>query len=272
MAQYYYLLSSLPELQPAQTRHTWDLGELLNFILEQLTDRDRALFWYLLYPNDNRRLLAAMARRHHLPHPVRRDLRPTALPTVVLQNYHLRTDELPAYMQDFVEAYEPRARRLSYAELTRALTTRFYAATTTTGNALVSGYYALDREIRHLTAMLTARHRGEDPAPHLLPGDDTRLWLRKGGEPEWEQVLFGAQAWAEAFRDDGGWRLEDLGLRRRWAWLDEHTLFDPFGTNAVLAYYLQLTLLHRRHRLVARQGRARLDRLVEKGLADIKPQ
>lgn len=125
-------------------------------------------------------------------------------------------------------------------------------------NKFVREWFAYNMDINNVLAAAVAIKHGMDVQKVIVGDNDVAQELRKGGSlgknarlaalvPDLKEVAEIAE-------------ISDLMDREkhidalRWQWLEDRTLFEVFNIEAVLAYYLKTTILHRWDNLTIEQG------------------
>lgn len=141
-------------------------------------------------------------------------------------------------------------------------------------NKFVSEWFAFNLDINNVLAAAVALKHGIDVQKVIVGDNDVAQELRKGGSlgknarlaalvPDLKEVAELAE-------------INDLLDREkhidalRWQWLEDRTLFEVFNVEAVLAYYLKATILHRWDNLTVEQGEQIFRAMVADMKKDIK--
>ena len=125
-------------------------------------------------------------------------------------------------------------------------------------NKFVREWFAYNRDVNNVLAAAVAIKHGLDVQKVIVGDDEVAQELRKGG-------TLGKNARLETLVPDlkevvAISEITDLLDREkhidalRWQWLEDRTLFEVFTIEAVLAYYLKATILHRWDNLTVEQG------------------
>lgn len=125
-------------------------------------------------------------------------------------------------------------------------------------NKFVRDWFAYNMNVNNVMAATVAIKHGMDVEKVIVGDNEVAQELRKSGSvgknarlevllPDLKEVVEIAE-------------IKDLLDREkhidalRWQWLEERTLFEVFTIDAVLAYYLKATILHRWDNLTVEQG------------------
>ena len=137
-------------------------------------------------------------------------------------------------------------------------------------NKFVRDWFAYNMDVNNVLAAAVAIKHGLDVQKVIVGDNEVAQELRKGGS-------LGKNARLEALVPDLREVVEiadikDLMEREkhidalRWQWLEDRTLFEVFTIEAVLAYYLKATILHRWDKLTIEEG----ERIFREMVADMK--
>ena len=125
-------------------------------------------------------------------------------------------------------------------------------------NKFVREWFAYNMDINNVLAAAVAIKHEMDVQKVIVGDNDVAQELRKGGQlgknarlaalvPDLKEVAEIAEIGDLLDREK---HIDAL----RWQWLEDRTLFEVFNIEAVLAYYLKATILHRWDNLTIEQG------------------
>ena len=137
-------------------------------------------------------------------------------------------------------------------------------------NKFVREWFAYNMDVNNVLAATVAIKHGMDVQKVIVGDNEVAQELRKGG-------AMGKNAHLAALVPDLKEVVEiadikDLMDREkhidalRWQWLEDRTLFEVFNIEAVLAYYLKATILHRWDNLTIEEG----EKVFRELVADMK--
>lgn len=137
-------------------------------------------------------------------------------------------------------------------------------------NKFVREWFAYNMDVNNVLAVTVAMKHGMDVQKVIVGDNEVAQELRKGG-------AMGKNAHLAALVPDLKEVVEiadikDLMDREkhidalRWQWLEDRTLFEVFNIEAVLAYYLKTTILHRWDNLTIEEG----EKVFRELVADMK--
>ena len=268
-SNYYYLVAGLPELLLDTGKQQLACTDFLGDAAEQLTPADLRLLQLLQLPYDNDNLLA-MLLKTEAPFDKRGSISEEEL-SIALKF----PDELPEYMQQFVEAQ--RENRPPASGLTPAdqLAWFFYEAMVEQSNEFIREWYTFDLHLRnviagincrkefgHLEALATDREKAV--ASLIIGRDDVAEAILRSSAPDFG--LAASLPWVERLVALGRGPvgefekgIDDL----RWKMLDEMTIASHFRAETVFAFFIKCTIVERWLALDPVSGRERLDRMLD---------
>lgn len=137
-------------------------------------------------------------------------------------------------------------------------------------NKFVSEWFAYNLDVNNVLAAAVAIKHGLDVQKVIVGDNEVAQELRKGGSlgknarletlvPDLKEVVAISEITDLLDREK---HIDAL----RWQWLEERTLFEVFNIEAVLAYYLKATILHRWDNLTIEQG----EQIFREMVADMK--
>jgi len=159
---YYYLVSSLPELhfpdpftspvskEPNGTTYL----ELLDYIKENLSHKDLAIARYIFYTADNQNLLNILFPKTESP------FFPYGIYTTEEMKYEIKSrDSLPHYMKRFLEHYDKDDPENILIDISDMLYLFFYEEVMQTGSPFLIRWYTFERNLNNvLTAIECRKH------------------------------------------------------------------------------------------------------------------
>lgn len=224
---YEYLIAGFEELSLGQkTKSTEE--QLLELMHEQMTDSDWQLVMLLRRKNDDTSVLA-----------------------------QLENDAI----QDLFHATS-----LSEEDFRTQL---LYEQGMCCRNKFVRKWFEFNLNLNNVLAAAICRKHGYDPQKVIIGNNEVAELLRKGSITKNANLL----ALLPELKDIVSLtEIADLSERERyidalrWQWLEDATLFNYFDVEAVLAYYLKTTILHRWDNLTKEHG----EQVFRTLLADLK--
>lgn len=158
MGSYYYLISGLPEVKLSDSKAKYDINEITQNILSNLSDKDIKLFNYFIYQNDNKNLVNAIALSKGLFSPYFVHLEPSIFSKEEIQKY-ANLSNLPNYMVKFLEDNK-NTEWENIRHIENSLLSLYYEEMIQTGNAFIREYALFMRNLKNILAALNGKALG----------------------------------------------------------------------------------------------------------------
>ena len=158
MGSYYYLISGLPEVKLSDSKAKYDINEITQNILSNLSDKDIKLFNYFIYQNDNKNLVNAIALSKGLFSPYFVHLEPSIFSKEEIQKY-ANLSNLPNYMVKFLEDNK-NTEWENIRHIENSLLSLYYEEMIQTGNTFIREYALFMRNLKNILAALNGKALG----------------------------------------------------------------------------------------------------------------
>ena len=158
MGSYYYLISGLPEVKLSDSKAKYDINEITQNILSNLSDKDIKLFNYFIYQNDNKNLVNAIALSKGLFSPYSVHLEPSIFSKEEIQKYTILSN-LPNYMVKFLEDNK-NTEWENIRHIENSLLSLYYEEMIQTGNTFIREYALFMRNLKNILAALNGKALG----------------------------------------------------------------------------------------------------------------
>lgn len=158
MGSYYYLISGLPEVKLSDSKAKYDINEITQNILSNLSDKDMKLFNYFIYQNDNKNLVNAIALSKGLFSPYSVHLEPSIFSKEEIQKY-ANLSNFPNYMVKFLEDNK-NTEWENIRHIENSLLSLYYEEMIQTGNAFIREYALFMRNLKNILAALNGKALG----------------------------------------------------------------------------------------------------------------
>jgi hypothetical protein len=268
-SNYYYLVSGLPDVLLDEGKQPHSCEEFAAEASEQLNRNDLALFNLFRLPFDNVNLLNLLEKKDAVF-----DKR-GSLEEEVLSAALKIPDDLPVYMQLFIDAYRENRSPAPGLVPRDQLAWFFYEEMTCRHDPFIRKWYRFDlqlrniiagincrREFAHLEELATERERAASVV--VVGRDDVAEAVLRSNAPDFG--LSQQLPWVERLVTLSRGQLHEFekGIDTlRWDILDEMTLFSYFSAETVFAYFIKLTIVERWLALDPQTGKEQLDRLLD---------
>lgn len=247
MGSYYYLISGLPEVKLSDSKAKYDINEITQNILSNLSNKDVKLFNYFIYQNDNKNLVNAIALSKGLFSPYSVHLEPSIFSKEEIQKY-ANLSNLPNYMVKFLEDNK-NTEWENIRHIENSLLSLYYEEMIQTGNVFIREYALFMRNLKNILAALNGKALGfsGDEISKELIGDYPLIYaLTKSSAADFglgreipyiNNIIdtFNSSDKADPYN------LENVECSLVNGFLDRLTSIKSFTTDNLFAYYVNLT-------------------------------
>ncbi|MBX2945329.1 MAG: DUF2764 family protein [Cyclobacteriaceae bacterium] len=255
---YYYLITSLPELNLTDKNPVYDLLRFREFIWDELTPHDKELFSVLFYLYDIENLVKLIKETNTRWHPFGNFSQED------LTNILKMPDGLPEFLQNFIADTRKLWERASAKKLINLATTYFIGWSQHVPNAFLKKWLYFDQNLKNLLIWLNCHKFGLNPEEEVLGNHYEAQYLRSV-KPD----AIDLHAWDFQFREVlRHYDNPDIALREsiinemRWHYLGEISS-TTFGIERLLAYAIKLQLINRNFTDTELSGQQRLGALLD---------
>lgn len=247
MGSYYYLISGLPEVKLSDSKAKYDINEITQNILSNLSDKDIKLFNYFIYQNDNKNLVNAIALSKGLFSPYSVHLEPSIFSKEEIQKY-ANLSNLPNYMVKFLEDNK-NTEWENIRHIENSLLSLYYEEMIQTGNAFIREYALFMRNLKNILAALNGKALGfsGDEISKELIGDYPLIYaLTKSSATDFglgREIPY-INSIIDTFNSSDKadpYNLENVECSLVNEFLDRLTSIKSFTTDNLFAYYVNLT-------------------------------
>lgn len=247
MGSYYYLISGLPEVKLSDSKAKYDINEITQNILSNLSDKDIKLFNYFIYQNDNKNLVNAIALSKGLFSPYSVHLEPSIFSKEEIQKY-INLSNLPNYMVKFLEDNK-NTEWENIRHIENSLLSLYYEEMIQTGNAFIREYALFMRNLKNILAALNGKALGfsGDEISKELIGDYPLIYaLTKSSAADFglgREIPY-INSIIDTFNSSDKadpYNLENVECSLVNGFLDRLTSIKSFTTDNLFAYYVNLT-------------------------------
>lgn len=261
---YYYLISSLPELSSKMDASKLDFDELFDSIKRNLTKQDSHVLKYLIYPNDLNNLLAVLSQEYQNWSLVVFKS-PAIFSIEDIEAYKKNRRNFPDFMNDFLSENEDRLSKMSRREMEDAMLDRFYNEVFEIDNAFLNNYYRFLRALKSVVAAYNFNSYDFLSQPNIHDAD--RLILQVGPDRSPSAAVLRDFSYLEelmtALADHQPEQTERYLDSIIWDFLDEST-GEHFSREAVFSYTIKLQILKRWLSIKPETNKKDYDNLLQK--------
>ena len=173
-------------------------------------------------------------------------------------------EQVPQFIKDFVNAYPAKATTNGYFPEDDILLA-YYDHAIQTSNATLAEWYRLNFDLLSLMTAFVARKNGWNVADYVKGQGEVCDALRTSTASDFgltATMPFVSDIMKIADETDPVQKEKKMDAFK-WAWLDEHTFFEPFDVVALIAFLARTELLDRWALLDVEQGKARFTEIIE---------
>ena len=255
MANYYYIVSGLPDISFDDSKTAYTVEQFREEAYRALSASDRKVMDILLLENDCRGFMGS-ERMEEL--------------VALVKAGEAAPDNVPAFMYTFVQEWVDDSWRTKAAFAQDRLWALFYEYAMSVSNGFVRRWYEFNLDMNNIMAGITARKYNLDIQKVIVGSNDTANALRTSGARDW-----GLSQDVECFEDVARLVEEsDLSQRERkadlirWRWLEDNTFFNFFSVEKLFSYMVRLSMVERWSSLDREEGQ----KLFRKLIGDLKEQ
>lgn len=247
MGSYYYLISGLPEVKLLDSKTKYDINEITQNILSNLSDKDIKLFNYFIYQNDNKNLVNAIALSKGLFSPYSVHLEPSIFSKEEIQKY-VNLSNLPNYMVKFLEDNK-NTEWENIRHIENSLLSLYYEEMIQTGNAFIREYALFMRNLKNILAALNGKalgFSGDEISKELIGDYPLISALTKSSAADFglgREIPY-INSIIDTFNSSDKadpYNLENVECSLVSGFLDRLTSIKSFTTDNLFAYYINLT-------------------------------
>lgn len=247
MGSYYYLISGLPEVKLSDSKVKYDINEITQNILSNLSDKDIKLFNYFIYQNDNKNLVNVIALSKGLFSPYSVHLEPSIFSKEEIQKY-VNLSNLPNYMVKFLEDNK-NTELENIRHIENSLLSLYYEEMIQTGNAFIREYALFMRNLKNILAALNGKalgFSGDEISKELIGDYPLISALTKSSAADFglgREIPY-INSIIDTFNSSDKadpYNLENVECSLVNEFLDRLTSIKSFTTDNLFAYYINLT-------------------------------
>lgn len=247
MSSYYYLISGLPEVKLSDSKAKYDINEITQNILSNLSDKDIKLFNYFIYQNDNKNLVNAIALSKGLFSPYFVHLEPSIFSKEEIQKY-VNLSNLPNYMVKFLEDNK-NTEWENIRHIENSLLSLYYEEMIQTGNTFIREYALFMRNLKNILVALNGKalgFSGDEISKELIGDYPLISALTKSSAADFglgREIPY-INSIIDTFNSSDKadpYNLENVECSLVNGFLDRLTSIKSFTTDNLFAYYINLT-------------------------------
>ena len=265
--EYYYLVAGLREWTLDSDTKGFDVREIIDEIVDELTTSDREAVRMLYAYYDCENIIARRAERER--HNQLGNLTAEQIDEVLNErNYSLLPTNVAKVVKSYVEADdEERDEEVTLdASFERAIFGAYYRDLAASKTPFLKAWGAFDRNLRNIAAAIAAREAGRVVADVVVGDGDIVEQLKRSSAADFglRGELPYVDSVISAVSDEKNIVEKERKIDAiRWAEAESITVFDFFNINFILSYLVKVNIVARWTLLSPEVGRDMLNRLIK---------
>lgn len=267
MANYYYMMAGLPDIELADTQLGISFQELREQCEDQLSSRDAKLVGNYLYLRQDCVNLVRLLKNPdaeiewfgNYSLEQLRDLITSA--TELNFNVH----RYPAFMSIFAREYKYNKDTAGYFPEDEILYQFYNYAIKTCPNKFIREWNQLNLNITNILTAMLARKQGWNVADYIKGEGEVQEMIRENKTKDFDLTheFDYVKSLMNIVDEEDPVKKEKMIDAFKWVWLDEKTFFDPFSLEAVYAYICKLEMQYRWAKLDPETGKETFKQIID---------
>ncbi|HPW90145.1 MAG TPA: DUF2764 family protein [Paludibacteraceae bacterium] len=264
---YYCLVAGLPDLQINVTNNVPAMDTLLEELYATLTTKDLELLNLLRLKYDNRNLLAYLENKETKLNPLGTLSTTDWDELILLMNEEKKPKDkrLQPYMLKYYRTIndEKLAQAITFKE--DFLSTLYYDFGARSKNQFVVDWFEFNLNINNILAALACRKHGFDIKTAIVGNNKVVDTIRTNINARDFNLsgMFEQLDTLVSISENPNLLDREKAIDKlKWEWLEDHTFFNYFTIECVLAFYLRCELIHRWNDLTLENGQAIFRQLI----------
>lgn len=232
MANYYYIISGLPDISFDDSKAAYTVEQFREEVYGALSAADRKVMDILLLEDECRNLIGSERMEELI---------------ALVKAGESAPKDVPEFIYTFVQEWVDESWRQKAAFAEDRLWSLFYEYAMSASNGFVRKWYEFNLDLNNIMSAITARKYNLDIQKVIVGSNDTAHALRTSGARDW-----GLSQELECFEDVARLTEEgDLSQRERkadlirWRWLEDNTFFNYFTVEKLFSYMVRLGMVER---------------------------
>ncbi|MBQ8225517.1 MAG: DUF2764 family protein [Bacteroides sp.] len=267
MANYYNLITGLPDILMDEGKPTYSISEFKEICDELLTEADKRIIYYFYLKNDCLNIVkllkspdASIEENGNLTAEQCREL--------IEQADEMSTQVpcgAPAFLMQFILDY-PTKKESPHFFAEDAILLEYYRYAMQCNDAQIASWFELNFNITNILTAYIARNYGWKLEDYVLDANEVSDTILKNSQSKdfnlmplidyVEDIIKIAECENPVMKEK---RIDAF----KWVWLDEHTFFEPFSIVSVFAYLCKLDMGERWEKLDVKTGRDTFTQIVD---------
>ncbi len=266
MANYYYLIAGLPDINLEDTKPGYNLAEFKEQCEESLTYADKKLLYYFYLKQDCVNLVKLLKNPDaevdlwgNFTMDQYRDLITSA------QEMNFNVHRFPSFMSIFAREYTYNKEKAGYFPEDELTYQYLNYVIKTCPNKMIRQWYNLNLDIANIMTALLARKQGWNISEFIKGEGEVQTMILENKTKDFSlSVEYDyVKDLMKIVDEEDPVKKEKMIDAFKWIWLDEQTFFEPFSVETVFAYLCKLEMQYRWAKLDVEQGRETFKQIID---------
>ncbi|MBU1087998.1 MAG: DUF2764 domain-containing protein [Candidatus Omnitrophica bacterium] len=250
MSNYYYLVSSLPELRLDDYKEPYRVNEFVEELYANLEPEHCKYVQDILWMNDNPNIIDIVSGSENTWLDAKGNWTFEEI-KAFFANPESLDPKQNAYILGFINAlggFKKEDKKINRLQAENLLLTRFYAKMMNHENSFIKEYFTFDFQLRNVLLAINKRKFNQDEINLLEVGEDEviqKLQKSTANDFNLSMDLEYLQGLLAAFEKDDILFREKLIDQLRWAKIDQINTFSYFKVDVLLGYLIKLIMVER---------------------------
>ena len=260
---YYYLISGLPDIRLDEQKNVPSMAELRTELEAELSEQDVKLLYLIYAKYDNRNLILYLENKEA-------ELNPLGSYTVeclkdLTEHEMMRADCSWNYLVEFCKLYKDESFSFNGISGEDYLSGMFYEYAVKESNEFLHDWFEFNLNVNNLLTAIACRKYGYDLQRFVLGDSEIARALRKSNARDFGlKNLFSESEEIIRIAEEPNLLVREKQIDElKWKWLEEHTFFNYFSVERILAFVLKCELINRWKPLTQKKGKQVFGELLE---------
>ncbi len=267
MANYYYLMAGLPEINLSDTKPGYDMNELVEQLHESLTDGDARLLANYFFLQRDCRNLVALLRDPKVEVPLTGNYTMDQYVDLMTsaREINFNVHRYPTFMSEFARQWAFNKEVKGYFPEDEILYQFYDFAIRTCTNSFVRRWYRLNMDVNNILTALLARRQGWNVSDFVKGEGEVQDQIRENSTKDFVVSIDmdNAEELRRIVEQTDPVQKERMIDAFKWQWLDEQTFMDPFSIESLFAYMCKLEMQYRWARLDVEKGKEHFEHIID---------
>ncbi len=267
MANYYYLMSSLPEINLSDTKPGYDMDEFVEQLHESLTQGDaRLMADYFFLQRDCRNLVALLKNPQAEVEQTGNYTQEQYVDLITsAREMNFNVHRYPAFMSEFARQWALSKDVKGYFPEDEILYLFYNYAITTCRNEFIRNWYQLNMDINNVLTALLARKQGWNVGDFIKGEGEVQDQIRENSTKDFVSSVNvdNVDELKRIVEQTDPVQKERMIDAFKWKWLDDQTFLEPFDIDSVFAYMCKLEMQYRWARLDVEKGKKHFQNIID---------